>query len=141
MVAAGEVRDPRMDKTHVPTSVGSNTGAGAGAVTGGGQQEVGEPEGGEQDGDGAGEGVRSERDVGAGMGDEKEEMVVEEGREEGGEGGEGSEGSEGGEGGEGDVTRATQDSVPETVESDDDIPIMKGVSYPGDEWIPRWDVD
>jgi hypothetical protein len=39
-----------------------------------------------------------------------------------------------------DVASGSRTSRPQSVGSDDE-PIMKGVSYPGDEWIPRWDVD
>ena len=44
------------------------------------------------------------------------------------------------EGGKSDVASASQTSRPQSVESDE-APVMKGVSYPGDEWIPRWDAD
>jgi hypothetical protein len=30
---------------------------------------------------------------------------------------------------------------PSTLGPEDDEPVMKAVSYPGDEWIPRWDGD
>ena len=30
---------------------------------------------------------------------------------------------------------------PSTLGTEDDAPVMKAVSYPGDEWIPRWDGD
>lgn len=44
------------------------------------------------------------------------------------------------EGSKSDAASGSRTSRPQSVRSDD-APVMKGVSYPGDEWIPRWEVD
>jgi hypothetical protein len=73
-------------------------------------------------------------------GEREDEEVVAAGEEGDGEKDAEPDVAEEKEEGKSDVASASQTSRPQSIESDD-APVMKGVSYPRDEWIPRWDAD
>lgn len=51
------------------------------------------------------------------------------------------EGEQTGDETEEEIPPPSRDSEAHSSEHSDDMPQMKAVSYPGDEWMPRWDID